>query len=134
MEDEMNFEQFEFNFVKMELTAIVNGLSDQIRKNRKRIKKSKNSEKNNYLTNINSMLGANCRHYLLALAFLKGKKYLDIEKICLVKPNILIIFDIFEKYNCLKLIFTNRLDYRSSEGSSFKEKLENTISTWLKGE
>ena len=70
MEDEMNFEQFEFNFVKMELTAIVNGSSDQIRKNRERIKKSKNSEKNNYLTNINSILGANCRHYLLALAFL----------------------------------------------------------------
>lgn len=120
------------------IRATINGLSLEIKKRRPQLKKSKDSKTKNFLAEINRELGQECRYHHLALAFVNGKKYSDLEKSCNTKPHADYIFKIIENHYFLLWSLDSwkkiRRDKPSSGEEECKKFVRNAISSWLKGE
>ena len=117
------------NNVRFILIGKINGLADESKKARNRMKKAATPEKKWPLAYRKHVIGVNTRHHLLAYAFLRGVPYLKAETKCgeFNKPNAGQIFKVIEQHAPGWIPYDS---YSKTGGCSYKVTLEE-VNAWL---
>lgn len=70
---------FRYRNTKVLLVGKIKGLTEVSKDTRKKLLKSNTPDSKTYFSYLEKTIGVDIRHHLLAYAFLRGKKYKDIE-------------------------------------------------------
>jgi len=110
------------NDSKFRLIGKINGLSNEVKRARRKIFSTDNVTRRCRAAYRKRILGVDVRHHLLAYAFLRGKPYSQIERSCREdnKPSV-------------ELIVRAAIAHDSFYSISALVKPEN-VAAWLKGE